>query len=317
MAWLKALLKALVLPPTGPLLLAAAGLWMSVRIPRTGRIVAWTGILLLLALSTPVVAFLLLRLVDTSPPLDVQRARAAQAIVILGGGVRRHAAEYGGDTLGHLTLERVRYGAQVARVLRLPVLVTGGSVFGGEPEAKLMQAALEHEFGVPVRWAETRSRNTHENAVRSAEIFAAEHISRIVLVAHSFDMPRAKAEFAAQGIEAIAAPTGIPSGEYDTLLDLLPGLGALQSSYFALYEIFANVARWLMPNFWIPTSQPQRADLIVPTHPRCPKHGPMARALTTSFWHNLSSTDDRLAIPHVRLRDSTLALTLAFRRGWA
>ena len=32
--WLKALLKALILPPTGPLLLAAAGLWMSGRIPR-------------------------------------------------------------------------------------------------------------------------------------------------------------------------------------------------------------------------------------------------------------------------------------------
>src|SRR5438876_7691376 len=155
---------------------------MSGRIPRAGRIVAWTGILLLLALSTPMVAFLLLRLVDTSPPLDVQRARDAQAIVILGGGIRRHASEYGGDTLGHLTLERVRYGAQVARTIGLPVLVTGGSVFGGEPEAKLMREALEREFYVPVRWAETRSRNTHENALQSAQILRAERISRIVLV---------------------------------------------------------------------------------------------------------------------------------------
>ena len=248
LVWLKALLKALVLPPTGPLLLAAAGLLMIGRV-RGGRIVAWTGVGLLLALSTPVVALLLLRLVDTSPPLDIERARDAQAIVILGGGVRRHAIEYGGDTLGRLTLERVRYGARVARITRLPVLVTGGSVFAGEPEAKLMQAALEREFGVPVRWAESRSRNTHENAVRSAEILGRERISRVVLVAHSFDMPRAKAEFAAQGIEAIPAPTGIPSGKYDTLFDLLPSLGALQSSYFALYEIFANVARWFTLNF--------------------------------------------------------------------
>ena len=60
-------------------------------------------------MSTPPVAFLLLTLVDTSPPLDVQRARSAQAIVVLGGGVRRHAAEYGGDTLGHLTLGTTRY----------------------------------------------------------------------------------------------------------------------------------------------------------------------------------------------------------------
>jgi len=253
--WLKALLKALVLPPTGPLLLAAVGLWMSRRIPRAGRIVAWTGILLLLALSTPTVAFLLLTLLDTSPPLDVQRARSAQAIVVLGGGVRRHAAEYGGDTLGHLTLERVRYGAHVARTISLPVLVTGGSVFAGEPEAKLMQAALEREFGVRVRWAEMRSRNTHENAVRSAEILRAENISRIVLVAHSFDMRRAKAEFAAQGIEAIPAPTGIPSGEFETPLDVLPSLAALQSSYFALYEIFANFARWITLSIGTPISK--------------------------------------------------------------
>ena len=264
MAWLKALLKALVLPPTGPLLLAAAGLWMSGRIPRAGRIVAWIGILLLLALSTPLVAFLLLRLVDTSPPLDVQRARGAQAIVILGGGIRRHAAEYGGDTLGHLTLERVRYGAQVARAIGLPVLVTGGSVFGGEPEARLMQAALEREFDVRVRWAEIRSRNTHENAVRSAEILRAEHISRIVLVAHSFDMPRAKAEFAAQGIEAIPAPTGIPSAEFDTPLDALPSLAALQSSYLALYEIFANFARWITLNIGTPISKEHHAYFAVP-----------------------------------------------------
>lgn len=265
--WLKALLKAFVLPPTGPLLLAAIGLWMSGRGLRAGRILAWTGIVSLLALSTPPVAYLLLALVDTSPPLDLQRARSAQAIVILGGGVRRHATEYGGDTLGHLTLERVRYGAVVARAIGLPVLVTGGSVFGGEPEGKLMRAALEREFNVRVRWAEIRSRNTHENALRSAEILGAEHISRIVLVAHSFDMPRAKAEFAAQGIEAIAAPTGIPKWEFDTPLDVLPSLAALQSSYFALYEIGANVVRWIALAIAPSKSPEQRASFGAPVHP--------------------------------------------------
>ena len=197
--WLKALLKAIVLPPTGPLLLAAAGLLIIGRAPRGGRIVAWTGILLLIALSTPMVAFALLR-----------------------------------------------YGAQVARLTGLPVLVTGGSVFGGEPEAILMGSALEREFGVPVRWLELQSRNTHENAVRSAEVLGAAKISRIVLVAHSFDMPRARAEFTAQGIETIPAPTGIPSGRIDTALDVLPGMAALQGSYFALYEIFANIVRWIV-----------------------------------------------------------------------
>jgi uncharacterized SAM-binding protein YcdF (DUF218 family) len=259
----------------------------------------------------------LLRLLDTSPPLDVERARSAQAIVILGGGVRRHAAEYGGDTLGRLTLERVRYGAQVARLTRLPVLVTGGSVLGGEPEAGLMQAALEREFGVPVRWAESRSRNTHENAMRSAEILRREHISRIVLVAHSFDMPRAKAEFAAQGIEAIPAPTGIPTEEYETLLDLLPNLGALQSSYFALYEILANIARWFTVNFSTRNTDAQRVDVLFPPVSPLVALTMPPESANNRFCHKLSSTAARPSIPHVRQLDSPAALILAFRRGWA
>jgi uncharacterized SAM-binding protein YcdF (DUF218 family) len=242
--FLKAVAKALVLPPTGPLLVAIAGLLLLGRRWRAGRILAWSGVVLMLGLSTPAVAFMLLSVLNRWPALELDNPRGAQAIVILGGGVRRHAAEYGGDTLGALTLERVRYGAYVARATKLPVLVTGGSVFGGEPEAKLMRAALEGEFSVPVRWAESKSRNTHENAVRSSQILSAAHIGRVILVAHSFDMARAKAEFATQGIEAIPAPTGVPSNAVDTPLDLLPSLGALQGSYFALYEILANLTRW-------------------------------------------------------------------------
>jgi uncharacterized SAM-binding protein YcdF (DUF218 family) len=243
-ALIKGFFKALVLPPTGPLLIAVVGMLILNRRWRAGRILAWTGLLLLFCLSMPAVSFALLSMLSRWPALDIDNMRGAQAIVILGGGVRRHAAEYAGDTLGHLTLERVRYGAYLARATKLPVLVTGGVVFGGEPEAKLMKTALEHEFGVPVRWAEVESRNTHENAVRSAQVLVAAHVDRIVLVAHSFDMLRAKAEFADLGIDAIPAPTGIPSYVIDSPLDVLPNMSALQGSYFALYEIFANLTRW-------------------------------------------------------------------------
>jgi uncharacterized SAM-binding protein YcdF (DUF218 family) len=242
-AWIKALLKALVLPPTGPLLLSAFGLGILNRFPRAGRTFAITGVVVLLVLSVPVVAVALLRSVDVTPPLDLERAKGAQAVVILGGGIRRNAPEFGGDTLGHLTLERVRYGARVARVTGLPVLVTGGSVFGGETEAKLMKNALENEFGVGVRWTEARSRNTHENAVRSAEILRDAGIDRVILVAHAADMRRASAEFAAEGIATINAPIGIGVPGNGGVLDYVPGIGGLQGSYYALYEIFANWVR--------------------------------------------------------------------------
>ena len=147
--------------------------------------------------------------------------------------------------MGRLTLERVRYGARVARLTGLPVLVSGGSPWGGESEAKLMREALEREFAISVRWAEDRSRNTHENALRSAEILRVAGIHRVVLVGHAFDMPRATAEFADQGIEIIKAPTGIPAWDFDAPLLFVPSFAGLEGSYYALYEIFANLVRWV------------------------------------------------------------------------
>ena len=245
--WLKALVKATVLPPAGPFLLSLVGLALRKRFPRSGRALMWAGMVLLFALSMPVVANLLLQCAGSPPPLDASRAQSAQAIVILGGGVRQNALEYEGDTLGRLTLDRVRYGARVARLTGLPVLVTGGSVLDSRPEGDLMRESLEREFGVPVRWVEARSRNTRENALLSAKILRAEGIARVVLVAHGFDMRRAVAEFAATGIEVIPAPTGISTGGYLKLTDFLPTIGGLQGSYYATYEILADFLRSVAP----------------------------------------------------------------------
>ena len=108
-----------------------------------------------------------------------------------------------------------------------------------------MREALESEFGVTVRWTEDRSRNTHENAVRSAEILNAAGIHRVVLVGHAFDMPRAVAEFAYQGIATIRAPTGIAVRELDFPMVLMPSIAGLEGSYYALYEILGNAVLWI------------------------------------------------------------------------
>ena len=243
--WFKAVAKALVLPPTGPLLLALVGLSMRRRFPRTGSVASWTGVLVLLVLSIPAISVLLVGILGQSPVFDPAKASSAQAIVVLGGGTRRNAPEYGGDTLGVLTLERLRYATVVARMTRLPILLTGGSVLGGEPEAKVMQASLEHDFGMQARWVEDLSRNTHENALRSAEILRANGIQRVILVAHDFDMRRARGEFADAEIETIPAATGSVADAPDTLFDYLPGMGGLRTSYYAVYEICGNLVRWI------------------------------------------------------------------------
>ena len=243
-------LAALVLPPTGPLLLAVAGLAVLGRRPRLGRGLAWLGVAALLLLSLPVVSHVLLRML-APPALDLRRQADAEAIVILGGGVRRNAAEFGGDTLGRLTLERVRYGALVARATRLPVLVSGGSVYGGTAEAALMKRALEQEFNVAVRWSEERSRDTQSNAAESAAILLPAGFKRVLLVVHGFDMPRASAEFASAGLQVTPAPTVIAGQDFgfDHAIELLPSMSALQGSYYAVYELLGDAIRRLRQAF--------------------------------------------------------------------
>ena len=240
--WVKAVIKAIVLPPCGPLLVSFAGLAIARRRPRTGRLLALLGISTLFLLSLPVVAWLLVRTLYDGPVFDVAEAGTSQAVVILGGGIRR-APEFGGDTMNRLTLERVRFGARVARLTGLPVLVSGGSTYGGTPEARIMRDALRDEFGIDVRWVEDASRTTAENAARSAGLLRASGVRRVVLVTHSFDVPRARAEFAARGIESVPAPTNVPAPRVDSVTDFLPSMAALQDSYYALYEILANLVR--------------------------------------------------------------------------
>lgn len=238
--WLKGVLKALALPPTGLLLLALVGLGLIGRRPRLGRAIALGGVFGLLALSMPVVSSLLVTTLHPPHPFVAADANGAGAVVILGGGARRPAPDYGGDTLSSLTLERVRYGARVARITGLPVLVSGGGPYGMVAEAVLMQRTLEQEFDVPVRWTERRSGNTHENAVFSARILKAAGVNKVVLVMHAFDMKRASAEFNAAGIECVPAATHIPPTGDITIFDWIPSLSGLQTSYYASYEILAN-----------------------------------------------------------------------------
>jgi hypothetical protein len=65
--------------------------------------------------SLPIVPNGLVTALGGARPVDQATARNPDAIVILGGGVRSEAIEYGGETLGRLTPERVRYGAHLTR----------------------------------------------------------------------------------------------------------------------------------------------------------------------------------------------------------
>lgn len=244
------LAAALILPPLGPWLLCALGLLImhtaSRRWRRAGCVIAWSGLLLSLALATPAVVGPLLARIEPLAPISAEALQQAQAIVVLGGGRRAQSPEYGGaDSVGPWTLERLRYAARLARRSGLPVLVSGGAPGGGLPEAVLMRETLEQDFGVAVRWWEDRSRNTAENARFSAAMLKADGIERIALVTHAAHMPRAVAEFRAQGLSVAAAPTAWMGGGQHGWLSLLPGPASAHAGWFALHELLGGLARRL------------------------------------------------------------------------
>ncbi len=238
----KLAVTSFVLPPGGPIVLVALGALALRRHPRTGRTLVVVGAAALWLSSLPVVAGALVTLLGGARPLDLAAARQADAIVILGGGVRAQAPEYGGDTLGRLTLERTRYGAHLARQTGLPVLVTGGAPEPGvRAEADLMREALEGEYGVPVRWIDDRARNTRENALHVAGLLQSDGKRRVVVVMHGFDVRRTQRLFEAAGLLVIAAPTHVPRWDDLSTGDFLPSAAALYTSHFAAYELLALV----------------------------------------------------------------------------
>ena len=239
---LKALVRAFVLPPGGLLVILAIGVFQWKARPRLARVLVTAAVALLWLAATPIVASAYERLVADAPTLDPARARTAQAIVIPAGGLRPSALEYGGVTISRLTLERLRYGARLAKSTELPVLVTGGGGRAPRTEGDLMKWALESEFGVAVRWVENRSANTRENAAESSRLLRphdADGIRRIMLVSHGFDMRRARLEFEAVGFEVLPAPTQVAVVRVASLGDVLPHVGALERTYYVSYELLA------------------------------------------------------------------------------
>jgi uncharacterized SAM-binding protein YcdF (DUF218 family) len=198
-------------------------------------------------LSVPWAARVLFDDLQTFPPLAPSSlaktaAGAPMAIVILAAGQRPQADEFGDkEALDGLSLERVRYGAFLARQTGLPILVTGGLPLpDGVSLADLMARTLQMDYGIRPKWLETRSINTAQNASLSADMLRHAGISRIMLVTHAWHMKRAIAAFAANGLEVTAAPTVFYLPGRDPRDAWIPTLGTLRMSGYAIHEIVGS-----------------------------------------------------------------------------
>jgi len=212
------------------------------RRPRLARVCLAAAVSLLWLLSTPVVSDALEALAESYPPLDMHSATGAQAIVILGGGGERaFAPEYAGMAAEPLMLERLSYGAYVARKTNLPVLVTGFSF-----EATAMRATLLRNFEIEPRWVDDQAYDTFENARNSVRLLAAAGIKRVVLVTHATHMRRAVHEFTDAGVEVVPAPVGMNAVRNYGISRYLPAPEAMPRAYSAIYEMLGEPVRALL-----------------------------------------------------------------------
>ncbi len=232
-AWLKSWL----LPPGIFLALSLAGFVLR---GRAGRAMTLAGLLALGGLSLPFTARSMMVWLEERIEGPGPGAPAPMAIIVLAGDYRSFAPEYGEATIGQATLMRLRYAASLQRKTGLPILATGG---GTPPEftpglADAMRIALERDFGVPVRWIESKSRNTFESAIETRRLFAAAGIPAAYLVTHAQHMPRSLQAFRAAGVTVIPAPTG-GQGAWTRWEwgDLLPDSRAFERSCATLHEI--------------------------------------------------------------------------------
>ena len=235
------LLATLLIPPGLMFSMMLAGAILRLRFYRTGQIFIYSGIFLLVTLSLPVITDNVARYYEDMPAFDETSIRTNRpaAIVILAGGRNTNAPEYRNDTISRHSLERVRYGAYLHHKIRLPILVTGGRVYGDESisEAELLQQALQNEFNVTTKWVEDKSRTTYENAVFTQTILAGENISHILLVTHAIHMPRSKEAFEQAGFTVTPAPTSFHTKSSGTLIGgLLPAAHALDLASQLFHE---------------------------------------------------------------------------------
>jgi uncharacterized SAM-binding protein YcdF (DUF218 family) len=240
----KPLIAALFLPPVPFLLMSLVGTRLVFWRRSVGWLVVVLSVVLLWLSCCSGVAFWLQRtLLKVSPPLTEEAIAALKqevaasaknptvAVLAIGGGRELLAPEYGLTNLQHNSLERLRYALWISRQTGAPAGFSGGVGFGQAPgpsEAEIAARIAANEFGRPLKWTETESRDTRENAKHSIAILRAAGITKVVLVTHGYHMPRALRAFAqaAQGagapMQVVPAPMGLATTDMRQALRWMP-----------------------------------------------------------------------------------------------
>ena len=110
-----------------------------------------------------------------------------------------------------------------------------------------MAATLKEDFRIGVRWIESTSHDTEDNARLSAPLLRAAGITTVLLVTDVNHMPRARADFIDQGLAVIPAPTEYYASTPLNYFSWLPNAGSLRRSAIAVHEWLGMIWRRVRP----------------------------------------------------------------------
>ena len=184
---------------------------------------------------------------------DWRRSLAGRkpVVLVLGGGTQRLAAEYGESHLTPSSMARLHYGLWLGRQLQAPVMVSGGTGRAQAPgpaEADVAARIAGRDYGRTLRWLDTSSVDTRDNARKSLQLLRTEGITDLFLVSHGWHMRRslrafneeaAKAGFAAR---IVPAPMGMASDDGQPLLQWLPSPDGYRRVHQVLREMLGSMA---------------------------------------------------------------------------
>jgi uncharacterized SAM-binding protein YcdF (DUF218 family) len=124
-----------------------------------------------------------------------------------------------------------------------PVAYSGGIGWAnraGASEAEVAARIASLEYHRPLRWIETESRDTRENAARSVPMLRAAGVRHLLLVTRGWHMQRAQSLFeeaaAHTGLRIEAAPMGLASHVETAALAWLPSSAGFERVRLVLHE---------------------------------------------------------------------------------
>jgi uncharacterized SAM-binding protein YcdF (DUF218 family) len=226
-------------------------LLLGTRFSRWGWRLAIGSLVVLAVIGlSPVGNALIVPLEDRFPPWDASRG-APHGVVVLGGALSPDVSHARDTVALNEAAERLTVAAELAR--RYPdarIIFSGGSgavLFAERPEAEFALRLLE-SLGVPRGRviAESKSRNTVENARFSREIAQPKPGERWLLVTSAYHLPRAMGIFRKAGFPVEAYPVDWRTRGTSDVLRPFPTMGeGLRRTDTAMREWLGLLAYWI------------------------------------------------------------------------